>query len=249
MPQGERGQIELFEDFYTEDNVAETAETRNFGDFIIGGQGNAEVDSGVISLATSPNLGGVGRLTTTDEVDHTLLVGTNIGWDVGLMGTITAECRIQFNNLATKDAFFGFCDIEPNTLSIQTDIIANDGGTTLTLTASDILGFYLSAELTDNADWHTVYNGGGTTGVTDATLLDINDDAVAGEWQILRLELDPNGTVRWYVNEMLVRTVSGAVSTTTDLSFLLGVEAKEAAIEELDCDYLLVRAFRDWTII
>jgi len=41
--------------------------------------------------------------------------------------------------------------------------------------------------------------------------------------------------------------VAGAVSTTTDLKFMVGVGAKSAAIEEVDIEYILVRAGRDWT--
>jgi hypothetical protein len=110
------------------------------------------------------------------------------------------------------------------------------------------VGFLLSAELTDDEDWHGVFNGGTTTGVTASGSVDLNDDAVAGEWQVLKLELAPNGTVRWYIDEVLLQTQEGAVSTTTDLAFYLAVEAKGAAIEEIDCDYLLIRASRDWTV-
>jgi hypothetical protein len=247
MPQGERGIVELFTDFTTEDNIAETAETRNYGDFIIGGQGNAEVDSGVVTGASDPNLGGVGRLTTTDEVDHTLLVGTNIMWDVGLMGTIMAECRIQLNNLDTKEVFFGFSDIDPNTMSIQGSVV-HGTGTTITNTASDFVGFLLSAELTDDEDWHAVYNGGSASAVTASASLDLDDDAVAGEWQVLKLVLKITGEVEWYIDEVLVKTLAGAVSTSTDLALALAVEAKTAAIENLDADYLLVRGSRDWTV-
>ena len=123
------------------------------------------------------------------------------------------------------------------------------GGTaTLTLTASDICGFFLSAELTDDEDWHMVYNGGTTTGETVSTSVDADDDAVAGEWQVLRLEIDTNGTARWYIDGVLKQTKTGAASTSVNMALILGVEAKGAAIENLDVDYLLVQANRDWTV-
>jgi hypothetical protein len=106
----------------------------------------------------------------------------------------------------------------------------------------------LSSELTDDEDWHAVYNGGTAAAVTDSTALDLNDDAVAGEWQILRLELASNGTARWYIDEELLKTVEGAVSTTTNLALCVGVEAKGAAIETLDVDYISVKANRDFTV-
>ena len=245
MAQSDRGRIELFYDFFSEDNIANTAETRQLGPFIVGGQGSAEVDAGVPSI--SGVLSGAGRITTTNEDNHTTLVGTNIAFDVGLMGPLVAEARVQLDNLDTKEVFFGFTDIDPNTLSIETDVMT--GGTaTLTLTASDICGFFLSAELTDDEDWHMVYNGGTTTGETVSTSVDADDDAVAGEWQVLRLEIDTNGTARWYIDGVLKQTKTGAASTSVNMALILGVEAKGAAIENLDVDYLLVQANRDWTV-
>ena len=245
MAQSANGRIRLFEDFFAEDPVSNTATDRALGNFTVAGQGSEDTDSG-IPLLHADAISGVGVMTTTNEDNHTILIGTPVAFDVGLMGTIVAETRVRFVDLDTKEVFFGFTDIDPSTLSIETDVMT--GATaTLTLTASDICGFFLSAELTDDEDWHTVYNGGTTTGVTDSTAIECNDDAVAGEWQVLRLELFPNGTVSWFVDGVLIRTVTGAVSTSVDLSLILAVEAKGAAIELMHVDYLSVEANRDWT--
>ena len=245
MPQASEGRIRLFEDFFAEDAVANTAPSRSLGPFTIGGQGSEDTDSGIPTL-NADALSGVGVMTTTNEDNHTILIGTPIAFDVGLMGTIVAEARVRFVDLDTKEVFFGFSDIDPDTLSIETNVMTG-ATTTLTLTASDICGFFLSAELSDDEDWHTVYNGGSTTGVTDSTAVDCNDDAVAGEWQVLRVELFPNGTVSWFVDGVLIRTVAGAVSTSVDLSLVLALEAKGAAIEIMHVDYLMVECNRDWT--
>jgi len=245
MAQSANGRIKLFEDFFTEDNIAHTATSRPLGNFTVAGQGCEVADSGIPTL-NADAISGVGVMTTTDEVDHTILIGTPIAFDVGLMGTIVAETRVRFVDLDTKEVFFGFSDIDPDTLSIETNVMTG-ATTTLTLTASDICGFFLSAELSDDEDWHTVYNGGTTTGETDSTELDCSDDAVTGEWQVLRLELFPNGTVSFYIDGVLIRTVTGAVSTSVDLSLILAVEAKGANIEIMHVDYLMVEANRDWT--
>ena len=84
--------------------------------------------------------------------------------------------------------------------------------------------------------------------MTASTSLDVNDDVVTGEWQILRLEATINGDVRWYIDGVLVRTVVGALSTTTDLSCGVAVEAKTASSEEMNIDYLEIASGRDWTI-
>ncbi len=59
----------------------------------------------------------------------------------------------------------------------------------------------MASDLTDNSDWHGVYNGGTTTGETTSTSVDFDAGATAGEYQVLRLELFPNGTVEWWLME------------------------------------------------
>jgi hypothetical protein len=245
MAQSGEGRIRLFEDFFAEDPVSNTATDRALGNFTVAGQGSEDTDSG-IPLLHADAISGVGVMTTTNEDNHTILIGTPIAFDVALMGTIVAETRVRFVDLDTKEVFFGFTDIDPSTLSIETDVMTG-ATTTLTLTASDICGFFLSAELSDDEDWHFVYNGGSTTGETDSTELDASDDAVAGEWQVLRLEIFPNGTASWFIDGVLIKTVTGAVATGTDLSLILALEAKGANIEIMHVDYLMVEANRDWT--
>jgi len=245
MAQSGEGRIRLFEDFFAEDPVSNTATDRALGNFTVAGQGSEDTDSG-IPLLHADAISGVGVMTTTNEDNHTILIGTPIAFDVALMGTLIAETRVRFVDLDTKEVFFGFTDIDPSTLSIETDVMTG-ATTTLTLTASDICGFFLSAELSDDEDWHFVYNGGSTTGETDSTELDASDDAVAGEWQVLRLEIFPNGTASWFIDGVLIKTVTGAVATGTDLSLILALEAKGANIEIMHVDYLMVEANRDWT--
>ena len=245
MAQSGNGRISLFEDFFAEDPVSNTATDRALGNFTVAGQGSEDTDSG-IPLLHADAISGVGVMTTTNEDNHTILIGTPIAFDVALMGTLIAEARVRFVDLDTKEVFFGFTDIDPSTLSIETDVMTG-ATTTLTLTASDICGFFLSAELSDDEDWHFVYNGGSTTGETDSTELDASDDAVAGEWQVLRLEIFPNGTASWFIDGVLIKTVTGAVATGTDLSLILALEAKGTNIEIMHVDYLMVEANRDWT--
>jgi len=71
---------------------------------------------------------------------------------------------------------------------------------------------------------------------------------VAGEFQILRLEIANNGTARWYVDGVLKQTTTGAVSTSTDLALVTMIEARSAAIEYAYLDYIYVSANRDWTV-
>jgi len=241
------GKIRLFEDFVgVELPVSLTNAFGNIGDFRVIGDGVAENDSGVVGQE-SDGLSGVGRLTVTDEDKHACGLGTALCLDVGKMGTIIVEARVRFADLDTKDAFIGLSDVNSDDISLEDDVISG-ATTTLTLTASDLVGFYLCSELTDDEDWHAVYNGGSTTGETTSTSVDLDDDAVAGEFQILRLEVDNNGTARWYIDGVLKKTLEGACSTTTDMAAIcvVGNKANTSSTEDMDVDYLLVEANRDW---
>jgi len=248
MAQSGYGKVVIFEDFLAgEDIVAATAATRAFGDsgLRVIGQGIAEADSG-ITVGESDGLNGVGILTTTNEDAHSCGVTTGKVFDVGKMAPINIECRVQFPDLDTKAFYFGLTDVNDDTTILEgNNLVAASG--TLTLSASDLCGFLIDAEATDDEDWIMVYNGGTTTGETTIANIDADNDAVAGEYDILRLEVAINGTARWYINGVLKQTVTGAVSTSTDLAVIAMIEARSAAIEYAWIDYIAIEANRDWT--
>lgn len=247
--QSGRGRIELFEDFLSgEDIISNTGTTRAFGSsgFRVVGQGIEQTDSG-ITVLESDGLNGVGVLTTTNEDAHSCGVTTGLVFDAGKMGTLVAECRVQFPDLDTKAFWFGFTDANADTGILEgAQLVAS--GTSLTLSASDLCGFLLDSEATDDEDWIMAYNGGTTSGETTIASIDADDDAVAGEFQILRLEVDPNGTARWYIDGVLKQTKAGALSTSTDVGLLAMIEARSGAIEYARLDYISVTANRDWTV-
>jgi len=244
MAESGPGKIRLFNDFTAVPNLlAETTDVIPLGDFYAGGEGIEDTDAGVAPLA---GLSGILRITSANTDADTTFVGTTIMFDVALMGTLVLEARVQLPDLDTKEIYFGLTSI----LSIDEqleDIVINASATTLTLPA-DLCGFYLSDELTDDEDWHGIHSGGTATASTTTTDVDLNDDAVAGEWQVLRLEVDTNGTARWFIDGKLLQTVVGACSTTTDLAVVLACGANTTQLVIADVDYILVTANRDWTV-
>ena len=245
--QSEIGKVYLLEDFAKSLPLATTdAAAVPFGDFMAVGQGIAETDSGIVSLAAD-GLAGIGQLTTTDEDVHAMGVQTGMMFDVGKMAPIVAECRVRFAAITTGEFFFGLSDVCTD-LAIIEGAIFHGNTVTITNSASDGCGFLLSSELTDSDEWHYVYNGGSTTAQTVSTSAELDVDVVAGDFQILRLEIDPNGTVRWYIDGVLKETVEGAVSTTTDMCLSCLVESKTVAVKTADVDYVFVSANRDWTV-
>ena len=244
MPQSGNGRIRLFNDFAGVANtLALTADTAQLGDFYAGGEGFEDSDAGI---AGKDALSGVVTLTGANTDADTTFIGTHIFLDVGLMGTITLETRVQLPDLDTKEIFFGLTSILSVDEQLE-DIVINASGTTITMPA-DLCGFYLSDELTDDEDWHGIHNGGTTAGSTTTTAVDLNDDAVAGEWQVLRLEVDNNGTARWYIDGVLKQTVTGACSKSTDMAVCLAAAANTTQLVIMDCDYIEVTANRDWTV-
>lgn len=248
--QSECGRLFIMEDFFgAEDIIAETAATRHLpSGFRVLGNGIAETDSGITVLETAPNLNGVGVFTTTNELEHSCGICTAKMLDVGKMAPIVAECRVQFPDLDYKQFYFGLTDVNDDATILEGETLT--GVTTaLTLTASDLCGFFYSAELTEDEMWHYIYNGGTTTGETVAASVQSGIDAVAGEYDVLRLEVDNNGTARWFMDGVLKKTLAGAVSTTVDLALICMVEAKDtAAIEYAKVDYCWLKANRDWTV-
>jgi hypothetical protein len=248
MAQGSVGRIRIFEDFIgAEVPVALTTDVENLGPFKIGGEGFEDSDTGA-TVFDSDGLNGVIRLISgnTDKDTTALMTGTM--FDVGLMGPINIEVRVRMVDLDDKQVFIGLTDTNDDDQDQDTDIITTDA-TVVTLQASDLVGFYWSSELeTSDEDWYGVYNGGTTTGVTTAASVDLDADATAGEFQVLRLEVAPDGKTRWYVDGVLKQTVAGAVSTSTDLSFNCGVSANTGQLGHLDIDYILIEANRDWTV-
>ena len=245
MAQSGNGRIKLFNDFAGIGNtLALTADTAQVGDFYAGGEGFEDNDAGI---AGKDALSGVVTITSANTDADTTFIGTHIAFDVGLMGPIALEARVQLPDLDTKEIFFGLTSILSVDEQLE-DIVQNASATTITMPA-DLVGFSLSDELTTVAgDWHAINNGGTATATTTTTNGQLNNVAVAGEWQVLRLEVMPNGTAYWYIDGVLKKTVENAASTSTNMAVCLAAAANTTQLAIFDCDYLMVEANRDWTV-
>jgi hypothetical protein len=241
------GRIRLFNDFFGGEEAldAEAKVVVDAKDFKLVGEGLADNDVQITTL-DSDGLGGVVQIESADtDADSTCLV-TSVGFDVGLMGTLVLETRVRFADFDTKVVFVGFTDDNQDALSIENHLFDVTAATTIENTASDICGFYLQSDMTYGTEWHAIYNGGATAASTDTNDNDLDVVAVAGEWDVLRLEVDNNGTARWWINGVVVKTLAGALSTSTDVAAVVGLGTVSGARELMDVDYLLVEANRDW---
>jgi len=249
--QSGNGRIRLFNDFFSVATfLAMTADPASafaypFGDFYGGGEGIEDGDAGFAPSSAAP-LSGAISINSADTDADTAFIGTQIGFDLALMGPITLETRVRLPDLDTKEIFFGLTSILSTDEQLE-DIVINASSTTITMPA-DLVGFYWSDELSDDDDWHAIYNGGTASASTTTTDVNLSDDAVATEWQVLRLEVMSNGTAYWYIDGVLKKTVEGAASTTTNVAVCLAAAANTTEMAIIECDYLTVEANRDWTV-
>lgn len=243
------GKIRLFNDFASVVNlVTETTDTIPLGDFYAGGEGIEDNDTGVVAGSAAPLSGSVQIISGNTDADTTF-IGTNIMFDVALMGPLVLETRIQVPDVDTKEIFVGFTSILTIDEQLE-DIVINASATAVTCVA-DLVGFYMSDELTASAtEWHGIHAGGVTADGATAANVNLgtsnNATITAGEWQILRLEVDPNGDTRWFINGDLKQSVAEACSTTSNLAAVVACAANTTELVVAEVDYLLVEANRDW---
>jgi hypothetical protein len=142
MAEAGLGKIRLFNDFYgVGDAVALTADSNNLGDFYAGGEGIEDADAGVAPNASL--VGGVVTITSGNTDKDTTFIGTSgLGLDVGLMGPLVLETRIQMPDLDTKQIFFGLTSVLP--IDHQLEDTCDGNTTTITLTAGSLCGFLLA---------------------------------------------------------------------------------------------------------
>ena len=239
------GRIRIFDDFVGEEiPIAGTADIEMLGPFKVGGEGFEDGTVGVLSQ-DSDGLSGSVIVNSGATGNDTTAIMTSTMFDVGLMGTLVMEVRSRFTALTGKACFIGFSDTVTDDMQLI-DILDYLAATAVTLTAANICGFWYSSQLTATAEWHGVYKGGTTTGPTATGSIDLDVNAVAGEWQVLRLEIDNNGTARWYIEGALVQTAEGAASTTTDLAACVAIAANDGVEATIDLDYILIEANRDF---
>lgn len=247
------GKIRLFDDFTgpelaiaTNVAIGTTAGGCNIGigPFKITGDGLDDTAAGVAHIDDRPS--GAVILTTKAENLHSTYVGTGTIFNVALMGTLILEARVQMDAVTARTVYIGFTSDNDD----QQQICCEAGGaTTITLTEDDLCGFLYSDELTTDADWHFIYKGGATTGETVSTNVDSGVTPVLAEWDILRVEVDNNGTARWFINGELKKTLAGAMAVGSEyVAAVVGASANTSTVASVEIDYMLVEANRDWTV-
>ncbi len=246
------GKIEIFEDFLgaenplastVEENNATTTALLNFGALVCRGEALEDGTSGIVPVADA--LSGVGRITAPYGANgDCLYLGTETTIGVAKMAPIILECRVEMAALTARRVYMGLVG---NFADSQGYI--NTGSTgTITLTEANQCGFVFDSGLTEAVKWYMPFKGGTTTGITDASEIVSSVTPVLAEFDILRLEVDNNGTARWFINGVLEQTKAGAISTSVVHSAMIGVMATTSTAPTADFDYFYISCNRDWTV-
>ncbi len=252
MAQSGYGEIRLFNDFTGEEvqvaanmeHASATGGLWNIGKgFTIKGQNLDQTDAG--AAAVEDGLNGQVILTSSATAGgDACFVTTETCFKPSVNAPMAVEARVELAALTARRVFVGFS----GTVADAQSTIVSGSTATLTLTESNCVGFLFDSGLTTDVEWHYVHNGGTTTGVTDSTALNSGVAPVATYMDVLRVEVDNNGTARWFINGVLKNTLAGAVSATAVFAGCAGVVSTTTTVGSVTLDYIAVEANRDWTI-
>ncbi len=206
--------------------------------------------SGVGSEApvyTTDETDGIIALVTASGAGNTCVIGLNAVFSPATNGPLAIEARVKHASLADA-AWVGFA-----TQSGGTDEVVDggslDGGTV------DAVGLYYD----DGADANQWYEYVATASAETQQNL-VTEVITADEWQVIRVEVDPDGTVRTYiaaefgatsVGEGSLRLIEERGADTVSTTALLFPEVYSAAnsgTAQLEVDYLHFTANRDWAV-
>ena len=248
MPESGYGRIRLFDDFCGPEipvangvayGVTAGGCAYYLGPYRVTGD-LGETDTGVVGLGKA---GGWVRISGNDENGKGVAIGTEAVFSPSLNGPLAIEARVELRILTTTSVFIGFAGLNADDVAEP----VTSTGTAITYVDTNVAGFIFDSQLTA-LEWHMPYSGGTATAPTVSNDVDSDILPVAATSVILRVEIDTNGTVRWYIDGDLKQTVANAVSTTVLLAALVGAWGTTTTATDIDCDYLAVEANRDWTI-
>ena len=220
--------------------IANVNTTAMVGPFALTGSVD-ETDAGIVPISKA---GGWARLTGTNEDGYGAAIGTNVGFSPVLNGPLALETRLELQSLTARHTWMGFASAK------ALDTVEPLTATTVTITpvASSYVGFFQDSQLNVAAFWYMAYNGGSATAPTTPITGIVGDAITAAATQILRVEIDPNGTARWLIDGDVLQTVEGACSTTTLLAAFVGTFGTTTTISDVDLNYITFQANRDWTV-
>jgi len=236
---GSRGRIEVFEDFlnFTTTTMGTTALPQAQIMYVSVNEG---------SFATTVDEpGGVLKCTTdTGDNDNVALYS---GPFKAADGGCVMEARFKVAAVTTPAIFCGFSEL----LNATTPVcpIEASGANSLTMSSSGAAAGILR-DIDQTTDTFLAVAGDNSVAetVVNTGLSPTND-----EWEVVRVEVDPDGTARVYQAEdnvglQLQATFTEALTTSVVLFPTLLCENRTGAANILEVDYFYAKGYRDWTV-
>lgn len=184
-------------------------------------------------FAINVQKGGVARLSTAASATLTMAVnGAQV--DLGALnwyasnGGLSMEVRLKCDAVTTLALFIGFTD---QTSALEMPWTGST--TTYTSNQSDGFGFLFDTGFTTKT-----IRCVGVAADTDVTNVDTSDAWAAATYKKFRLECDASGTVKYYIDGVLVATIALAVTPTVALVPIIAGFARAASARNIDIDYL-----------
>ena len=209
------------------------------------GQGVAETDSGLV--VSMSDQGALGRITTTDEDAHTLVLSVGTGttpvFQPDQNGTVVVDTEVSHVSAITlRSLFLGFCGSAADAL----DEVVTGATTTISFAATigdDVAGLFFDVGLTDGDRYFYPTDKGNANASIATTACDSGVDvAAAGTFQRLRVEVDADGGVRFFVNKALVATKAAAtLDVDEEIHPVLILGSTSTAVKSAD-----VKHFAAW---
>lgn len=228
-----RNRIEVFDDF-----LDAAIDTTNNWIVFAGTDADATAAATVAGVPEGQVLMGSGGTGAADDGSVLSLILLSQGSLVSL-GMTVFETRVAFDQITGTSWCFGLSDTlaeatERNLYKVNSGTIA-DGGLTLT----NAVCFAFDTDATASTKWQFCSENAGT--IAAAAAEDAHTTGpVADTYAVLRIEVDATGDARFYIDGVLVNTVTTAVATTSLLiPFIGGNSADDADVAtDIHIDYI-----------
>mgnify|MGYP003143040840 CR=1 FL=1 len=227
-----KADFEIFDDFLD----AAIDDTNNWIVFA-GSDGDATAAATVTAPEGKVDMGsGDGGSTNDGSVLSLILLAKG---SLVSLGMTVFECRVSFDQITGVTACFGLSDKlatdDEHLLHTITAGTVADGG----LTVANTVEFVYSEEATAGTLWHAASENAGTIGNSGAEET-LTDGPTIDTYDVLRLEVDSDGTARFYINGVLRLTRTSAVATTALLIPYIAIDGEAATpvATDLSIDYI-----------
>ena len=185
-------------------------------------------------VPTAADLGYV-KGTTGDVGSGTAADAVSITGPLNFKPSVSAVqfvARVKMDAVTNMAVFIGMHDTLASTLEMPFTL----SGTTFTSTATDGFGFLIDTAATTD----TIRCIGVATD-TDTAATDTADAWAADTWKVFRLECTTAGSVRFYIDDVLVATIAACCTPTVFLCPIVAAVARTTTSKNCSVDFIACR--------